>query len=71
MNTTKAKLFNRSAVLAVFVLLFSFNALGELISEEQIKEIARNITRQAGGEDTNGTKIRKSSRVRSDPPLHI
>jgi len=59
MNTTKAKLFNRSAVLAVFVLLFSFNALGELISEEQIKEIARNITRQAGGEDTNGTKIQK------------
>ena len=59
MNTTSTKSFNRSVVLAVFVLLFSSNTTGELMSEEQIKEMARNITKQAGGWDTNGTKIQK------------
>ena len=57
MNTTSTKSFNRSVVLAVFVLLFSSNTTGELMSEEQIKEMARNATKQAEGQDFNGTKI--------------
>ena len=59
MNAITARSFNRSAVLAVFVLLFSFNALGELMSEEQIKQMARNIAEQAEGQHFTGGKFRK------------